>query len=523
MRGNGSVAPRLARRVRLAPAVAALALVACASFPENPPLAAWDASRGYRFAQLALGPGNSDATFVVLALSGGGTRAAAFSYGVMRALEATPLGTTGGSLLDEVDAISSVSGGSFAAAYLGVHGKERFLADFPEDVLHRRLHRELLLQLLNPWHWPRLLSWRYGRSDLAAELYDAKLFARRRYGELRRERPFIVLNATDVGRGVRFSFTQDDFDPLCSDLDGLPVGRAVTASSAFPIAFSPLTLRNHPKTCGWKTPRWARTALERDLERNPMRYDRAADIASYEDDPRPYLHLSDGGLADNIGLRGPALGVTWLESPYPLISLMNEGRIDRVVFVIVDAKPGGSAKIDRSPHPPGVATVLHASATGPMERYSSDTVELSRALKKQWDLERGAMDHMRASCQAFVADLCEGTSAEADCLARETQACFDHFGVVPPAEDPAGKVVFHRIHVRFAAEKDPEERRRLQGIGTWLQLPRDEVERLVDAGGRLLRESPGYRCLLEAIGAERPANPGRCPEERRVAGGEPAG
>ena len=63
-----------------------------------------------------------------------------------------------------------------------------------------------------------------------------------------RQRPFIVLNATDIVEGAQFSFTQNHFERLCSDLDGVHVARGVTASS---VAFPPLTLANYPKTaCG---------------------------------------------------------------------------------------------------------------------------------------------------------------------------------------------------------------------------------------------------------------------------------
>jgi len=56
---------------------------------------------------------------IILAFSGGGTRAAALSYGVMKELRDTGIPVEGNevSLLKDVDAISAVSGGSFTAAY----------------------------------------------------------------------------------------------------------------------------------------------------------------------------------------------------------------------------------------------------------------------------------------------------------------------------------------------------------------------------------------------------------------------
>ena len=72
-------------------------------------------------------------------------RSAAFAYGAMRALEATPLADSEMTLLDEVDVISSVSGGSFAAAYYGIFGKQAFFEEFPDAVLHRKIQRDLVV------------------------------------------------------------------------------------------------------------------------------------------------------------------------------------------------------------------------------------------------------------------------------------------------------------------------------------------------------------------------------------------
>src|SRR5262245_63984032 len=93
-------------------------LAGCASFPApNPPLARYAPDAGYRFERLERGD-NSDDLFVIVSFSGGGTRAAALAYGVLEALRDTRIEWQGRkvSLLDEVDVISSISGGSFPAA-----------------------------------------------------------------------------------------------------------------------------------------------------------------------------------------------------------------------------------------------------------------------------------------------------------------------------------------------------------------------------------------------------------------------
>jgi len=54
-----------------------------------------------------------------------------------------------------------------------------------------------------------------------------------------------MVQATDYGNEQPFTFTQNDFDLICSDLNSYPVANAIAASSAFPILFSPIRLTNH--------------------------------------------------------------------------------------------------------------------------------------------------------------------------------------------------------------------------------------------------------------------------------------
>ena len=165
-------------RARLAVLGCALLLAACASFtPGNPPLARYAPEEGYRFERLERGD-NTDELFVIVTFSGGGTRAAALAYGVLEALRDTSIEWRGRrvSLLDEVDVISSISGGSFPAAYYALRGRQIF-DEFPDRFLHRQIQGDLLRRLVSPANWLKLAAPAYGRSDLAAELYDQEVFA----------------------------------------------------------------------------------------------------------------------------------------------------------------------------------------------------------------------------------------------------------------------------------------------------------------------------------------------------------
>jgi NTE family protein len=90
--------------------VALLGLAGCATRPVNPPITTVDAATGYTFLNRQKYFKNPD-NLVILAFSGGGTRAAAFSYGVLEYLKRTEaMGPDGRKvrLLDAVDVISGV-------------------------------------------------------------------------------------------------------------------------------------------------------------------------------------------------------------------------------------------------------------------------------------------------------------------------------------------------------------------------------------------------------------------------------
>jgi NTE family protein len=434
---------------------------------------------------------NREETFIIVTFSGGGTRAAAFAYGVARALYEDRI-AGGRRLLDEVDVISSVSGGSFAAAYLGLFGADAFMERFPDAVLYRSLELDIGLRLLRPWNWVRLLSPRFTRSDIATEYYDDVIFDGKTFRDLPRRRPFIVLNATDIAEGAQMSFTQDQLDRLCSALDPMPVARGVTASSAFPVAFPPVTLTNYPKDCGYRHPEWV-DDLAGDPDTNPPGHALATTWLSYERPERRYIHLSDGGLADNIGLRAPynALEV----NQWGLSNRINTHKITHLAIITVDAKPKSPSPLDGCARPASWPSVLGAAATNPMENYSADTVELVRDWFKKWDEAAARYDLSRTRCEALATRSCAGVPR---CIATRRQACLETFGATDERRVPHPKL--YRMHVRFDAVGDPDVKRRLQNVDTRLQLGRQEVDELVDWGGRLLRASPVYQQLVTDLG-----------------------
>lgn len=239
-------------RVKAVPAFLMIlgALGGCAHWPATPRLEQAGAP-GYRPAE-ASQAGRSDDLLVVVAMSGGGTRAAALGYGVLEELHRTEVTVNGAKrrLLDEVDVISAVSGGTFPATYYALRGEKTF-EEFEAKVLSRNFETELVERILTPTNWFRLPSGTFGKSDLFAELYDETVFDHATFADLKKANgPFVIINGTDVTTGARFSFTQDQFDALCADLMQVPLGRAVATSTALPPLLTPITFENRGGTCG---------------------------------------------------------------------------------------------------------------------------------------------------------------------------------------------------------------------------------------------------------------------------------
>ncbi len=469
------------RRLAKAIAVAGLALLlaACGSFPVNPPLAKHDPSAGYRFEQLDA-PGNSDELFVILVFSGGGTRAAAFSYGVLEALRDTRIELNGKplALLDEVDVISSVSGGSFPAAYYALSGA-RIFDEFPERFLYRPMQSELLKLMFSPLNLLKLAGPSFGRSDLAAEFHDREVFGGATYAQLiaQRRRPFLILNATDMTTGAQFSFTQDQFDLLCSDLSGVTLGRAVAASSAFPGGLTPLTFANYAGTCGYRQPQWVELALkDRKSRANVRRTARAERRLSYTDteNPRPYIHLTDGGVADNIGLREPLTAISELDNEWSVLQLINLKQVSKLAVIVVNAATNPATRRDRSASVPGLFDTLMAAANIPLDNYSFETLQALTAIVNEFNEEA----RLISGCEALAAE--------------KGKQCA--LAITAPH-----RIDFFPIQVAFEFVESDQERRELKNLPTNFQLPRETVDKLRGVARQVLGEDPEFKRLISAL------------------------
>lgn len=455
------------------------ALAACTALaPVNPPISLVQVEQGYRVVPLMKRqrPNNTPYAMVLLAFSGGGTRAAALSYGVLEELRRTSIVVDAQPrrFIDELDLIAGVSGGSFTALAYAQYGDKLF-TEFESRFLKRDVQGELIARALSPKYWPKLGSETYGRSELAADYYDEILFGGATFADLQRmDGPVAVVTGTDLSTGARFEFSQDYFDLMCSDLGAVRLARAAATSSAVPVVLSPVTYRNYGGKCGAQMPSWVRDVARADNPSRPagralLRY---REIRELEDsESRPYIHVVDGGVSDNLGLRGMLEAFEELEASPRFQQEIDFEKLRHVVVIAVNSRSAPSTDWDRQKTPPGLASQLLQSSSVPIDHYSYESVELLKDIAQRWANRRQLMIAQRQL---------EGLSK------AEAEAAVQH-------------ITFDAIDVGFDAISDPAERSYFMGLPTSFVLPEEAVDRLRALGGKLLRESSGFQALLARI------------------------
>lgn len=237
---------------------------------------------------------------VICALSGGGFRATLFHAGVLRAL--IRLG-----LKQHISTISSVSGGSITSALFTLHcHRIDRLAAYDDLVLkplisfcNKKFSSRCLIRKL--LHIPRtvsaaLLNWlglksvfslaQYSCNSLFIQELDDVLFHDAKVSELCGDIR-LCINATNLNTGVRWRFTKEDFGDYKTgyayDTCRIKLSEAVAASAGYPLLFAPLSLQSDRYIF------FLRNAQKEDVSINT--------------DLPLFIHLSDGGIYDNLGMQ----------------------------------------------------------------------------------------------------------------------------------------------------------------------------------------------------------------------------
>jgi NTE family protein len=440
---------------RVSALAAAVLLGACTSFGviDNQPLKAGEDQPGYSLDTFNRTLNQrSDELSLAVAFSGGGTRAAALAYGVMQELRDTRIQLNGSerSLLESINVISSVSGGSFTSAYYGLYG-ERLFKDFEARFLRRNIEGALLRSLFNPLQWFSS----HDRTETAVSYYKQNLFGEATFGDLiRKNAPLILINTSDLASGERFTFNQEYFDLLCSDLSSFSLARAVTASSAVPVVFDPVVVENF-SGCVRRAPAWLTAAKRRDAN-DPNLAMIVRDNDVYKDKARHrYAQFVDGGITDNLGLRAMLDTIELVGGARQFQKDMGIPVPRHIAFISVNAAADTPLGIGATSRAPSIENTLNAVTNIQLHRYNVATLQ-----------------QMQQSVEAWAKQL----------------------------STPERTVNPYFIRLSFESVPDGPLRRFLNEIPTSFALSDDQVDQLITTGRTLLRDNPDFQRLVASLG-----------------------
>ena len=475
--------PEAVRRAGIAAAILAVFLCGCVPTTTDtvalsqaalaPPQSGRISSDGYRL-EAVPDTGHAPDLLVLVAMSGGGKRSAAYGYGALKGMRVVPVSGAYGqrSLLDSLDGISGVSGGSFTATYYGLYRDAAF-GRYENDFLYADTDGQIKSVYLLPWNWGWAVDSDVGTNDYMERYYDETMFHGARFRDLKvRGRPVIGISATDINYGTPFMFTQEFFDILCSDLEPFPIARAVAASNGFPGLFSSISLTNRAADCGGRKPGWLRRVSDADRHNPLSRLGVQANMIERYLDPNKtrYVHLVDGGVSDNLGLRvAGGMMENLAESP-AAISALGYARLRRILVLSIDGEGAQDPSLAKTKEVGGLLSSVLRASGGQIDRYNFETL---RAVNEQ--LQDVVQAVRSARCQS--GPMIDGM----------------------PCDDVKGQL----IHISLAAMPAGPEKDKLLAIPTGLTIDRADVDRLVEAGRLAIMSSDQLRLFLQDYGRRR--------------------
>ncbi len=343
------------------------------------------------------------------------------------------------------------------------------------EVVRDAMSRNYVLRWVGNWFRPNniALYWftAYNRSDIMAQTFQNNLYDRGLLGfaltfrDINPQRPYLIINSTNTTEqaiesgplsdpyafGSVFTFTEEDFRTrVNSPIATYSIARAVAASSAFPVVFPYMTLRDYRTEslpeCAHATP-----AQAAQCER--------------------YVHMFDGGNSDNLGLKSVKralfeLGVAGKLADY-----------DRVVVLVVDAfiKPRGTSRLMADPRSP-LDRIVDSNVIEAVDSLLQEN-RANRIEEFKGAVLRGGMD-----CERDKQSLPPGLCAS--------------IGRLPNAElDLRQQLVFYHFGFDDVEALDPGLKQKLDRIPTSFQIDDQDVKNIDEAVERVL--TPDNACLRQ--------------------------
>jgi NTE family protein len=245
------------------------------------------------------------------------------------------------------------------------------------------------------------------------------------------------------------------------------VSRAAAASSAVPVALTPIALRNYAGSCDFRMPKdLEKILIEQDITQRQFHY--VNNLRPYLDSKnRKFIHLVDGGVADNLGLRTALDRVLLFGDFWSTLKFNRIENTHKVVIIIVNAETEVDKKLSIIGKLPGIGAMLSSYSSIAITRYNFETVMLLRESFGRWTRE-------------VQENRCAGKP-----VSTEPGAC--------------GDIKFYLIEVKFDALKDEYERSYFKQLPTSFKLKPEVVDELRQVASGILNESAEYQRLLNDL------------------------
>jgi len=416
----------------------------------------------------------ADEFLIMLAFSGGGTRAAAYSFGVLRGLDRYEVPTAEGPrpLLERIDFVSGVSGGSITAAYFGL--KQRgALSDFRERFLLKNVESDALSTSLTPANLVRGLSGGVNDATHLPRWLNQNLFDGATFSAFRaHQRPRVWINAADIYNRTPFVFGRTSFSVMCSDLNSYPIADAVAASAAVPIAFAPIVIESYAGKCNAQLPDWAVRART-NPNTPPLLKSFANALASYHNGSMRYVKLLDGGLVDNFGLSGFTIARLSATAPYEPLTPHQAVKLRRSLFLVVDAGRGVSGNWANTLDGPKGADLVSAAADTAIDASVRASYTAFEQTMEEWRQQL-----VRWRC-GLSADQRKRYGAPARWNCRDVRFFI-------------GRLGFDQL----GGQREDY----LNKVKTTLQLPQEQVDEVIKAGEETVANNDLIRRFLNSTG-----------------------
>jgi NTE family protein len=175
---------------------------------------------------------------------------------------------------------------------------------------------------------------------------------------------------------------------------------------------------------------------------------------------KPYIHLIDGGVSDNLGVRNI---IETISAMGGIRNIMKEENLTggrQLVFIIVDAQTQERKSWRLIDKIPGLGAILGASSTIMINKYNFETIDLLRRYAEEWKNEDETAEKK--------------------------------------------KIEIYIVHVSFDSLPDKVEREYFQEIPTALTLPEEQVDKLRKVAGKLLFAQEPFTRLVKDLGGSIP-------------------